>query len=198
MITEKDCAEILACYSKYITKEQMYQVCHISKKTCLFLLESGLVPNIDSGKRTHRFKIKTEDVIQYMRNREDDPQLYRPPDGYYLKDGRMKKLQSCNKPLNGEEVAHVRQYYDEHLAEYPEVMTVEQITRFTGYCHTSVGHWCEKKKLKCFYIRKKYYIPKPYLIDFLLSDYFMKIAVKSARHQALNKEIQSLLKVTNT
>lgn len=35
-----------------ITKDQMYRICHISKKTCLFLLESGLVPNIDSGKKT--------------------------------------------------------------------------------------------------------------------------------------------------
>lgn len=65
MITEKYCNEILQQYPEYITKDQMYRICHISKKTCLFLLESGLVPNIDSGKKTRRFKIKTVDVIQY-------------------------------------------------------------------------------------------------------------------------------------
>ena len=63
MITEKYCNEILQQYPEYITKDQMYRICHISKKTCLFLLESGLVPNIDSGKKTRRFKIKTVDVI---------------------------------------------------------------------------------------------------------------------------------------
>ena len=48
MITEKYCNEILQQYPEYITKDQMYRICHISKKTCLFLLESGLVPNIDA------------------------------------------------------------------------------------------------------------------------------------------------------
>lgn len=42
MITEKYCREVLAEYPEYITKEQMYRICHVSKKTCLFLLESGL------------------------------------------------------------------------------------------------------------------------------------------------------------
>lgn len=51
MITEKYYNEILQQYPEYITKDQMYRICHISKKTCLFLLESGLVPNIDSGKK---------------------------------------------------------------------------------------------------------------------------------------------------
>lgn len=71
MITEKYCNEILQQYPEYITKDQMYRICHISKKTCLFLLESGLVPNIDSGKKTRRFKIKTVDVIQYLKDRDD-------------------------------------------------------------------------------------------------------------------------------
>ena len=61
---------ILAAYPLYMTKEQMYQVCHISKRTCLFLLESGLVPCLDSGKKTRRFRIKTEDVIRFLEDRE--------------------------------------------------------------------------------------------------------------------------------
>lgn len=58
--------DILEQYPIYMTKDQMYRICHISKKTCLFLLESGLVPCLDSGKKTRRFKIKTTDVIQYI------------------------------------------------------------------------------------------------------------------------------------
>lgn len=83
MITEKYCQEVLTSYPKYITKEQMYRICHISKKTCLFLLESGLVPSIDSGKKTCRFKIKTTDVVKYLKERDDYPELYKAPDGFY-------------------------------------------------------------------------------------------------------------------
>ena len=90
MITDKYCKEILEQYPEYITKDQMYRICHISKKTCLFLLESGLVPNIDSGKKTRRFKIKTSDVIQYLRDRDDYPELFKAPDGYYKGNGCKK------------------------------------------------------------------------------------------------------------
>ena len=65
--------DILEQYPIYMTKDQMYRICHISKKTCLFLLESGLVPCLDSGKKTRRFKIKTTDVIHYLEERERKP-----------------------------------------------------------------------------------------------------------------------------
>ena len=97
MITEKYCREVLTEYPEYITKEQMYRICHISKKTCLFLLESGLVPSVDSGKKTRRFKIKTADVIQYLRERDDYPELYKAPDGFY-------KSTDCKKAPTFDEV----------------------------------------------------------------------------------------------
>lgn len=65
--------DILEQYPIYMTKDQMYRICHISKKTCLFLLESGLVPCLDSGKKTRRFKIKTTDVIHYLEDRDIHP-----------------------------------------------------------------------------------------------------------------------------
>lgn len=108
MITEKYCNEILQQYPEYITKDQMYRICHISKKTCLFLLESGLVPNIDSGKKTRRFKIKTVDVIQYLKDRDDYPELFKAPDGFYKGKGGDKKASSFDEvftpcfPLCGE------------------------------------------------------------------------------------------------
>lgn len=91
---KKYCNEILQQYPEYITKDQMYRICHISKKTCLFLLESGLVPNIDSGKKTRRFKIKTVDVIQYLKDRDDYPELFKAPDGFYKGKGGDKKAPS--------------------------------------------------------------------------------------------------------
>ena len=97
MITEKYCNEILQQYPEYITKDQMYRICHISKKTCLFLLESGLVPNIDSGKKTRRFKIKTVDVIQYLKDRDDYPELFKAPDGFLR--GRARKVKAAHLPL---------------------------------------------------------------------------------------------------
>lgn len=40
MITEKYCREILEQYPEYITKDQMYRICHISKKTRRFKIKT--------------------------------------------------------------------------------------------------------------------------------------------------------------
>lgn len=122
MITEKYCNEILQQYPEYITKDQMYRICHISKKTCLFLLESGLVPNIDSGKKTRRFKIKTVDVIQYLKDRDDYPELFKAPDGFYKGKGGDKKAPSFDEVFTQEDLIRMRQYYERLLKNNPDVI----------------------------------------------------------------------------
>lgn len=191
MITEKYYAEILEKYPEYITKDQMYRICHISKKTCLFLLESGLVPNIDSGKKTRRFKIKTTDVIQYLRDRDDYPELYKAPDGFY-RGNACRKAPSFDEVFTKEDLISMRQYYEKLLKKQPDVMTVEQVAQFTGYCQNSVGRWCGKQELKCFFIRQRFQIPKEYLLDFLVSKYFIGIAVKSTKHKRFNEQIRKM------
>ena len=193
MITEKYCNEVLQSYPKYITKEQMYRICHISKKTCSFLLESGLVPNIDNGKKTRRFKIKTTDVIEYLRNRDDYPELYKAPDGFYQGNG-CKKAPSFDEVFSKADLTRMRQYYEKLLSKQPDVMTVEQVANFTGYCKNSVGRWCGKQELKNLFIRQRYRIPKEYLLDFLVSKFFIGIAVKSSKHQKFNQDIRKLRK----
>lgn len=191
MITEKYCREILEQYPEYITKDQMYRICHISKKTCLFLLESGLVPNIDSGKKTRRFKIKTTDVIQYLHDRDDYPELYKAPDGFYMRDG-CKKAPSFEDVFTKEDLTSMRQYYEMLLKDYPDVLNVRQVAQFTGYGESSVTKWCSKQDLKNFFIRQKFQIPKEYLLDFLVSRYFIGIAVKSEKHKMFNEQLKKL------
>jgi len=196
MITERYYNEVLQSYPEYITKDQMYRICHISKKTCTFLLESGLVPNIDSGKKTRRFKIKTIAVIEYLKDREDYPELYKAPDGFYKGKG-CKKSPSFDEVFTKPDLTHMRQYYEKLLSEYSDVMTVEQVAHFTGYCKNSVGRWCGKQELKRFFIRQRFQIPKEYLLDFLVSKYFIGIAVKSTKHKEFNEQIKLMRRSAN-
>lgn len=61
-----DFAKIKADYPEKIGLEQMRVICHISKKTARYLLTSGLVPCIDTGKKTRQYIINTKDVITYL------------------------------------------------------------------------------------------------------------------------------------
>lgn len=51
--------EIIENYPNTITLDQFYRICHISKRKAKWLLENGIVPCQDSGKKTRRFKIQT-------------------------------------------------------------------------------------------------------------------------------------------
>ena len=173
---------ILEQYPIYMTKDQMYRICHISKKTCLFLLESGLVPCLDSGKKTRRFKIKTTDVISYLEDREIHPELYKPPEGYYKQPHIPQP-----RALSEHDLLVMKQFYEKELASWPDVMTTKQVSAFTGYGKTSVERWCSKQYLKSFYIKRHYYVPKEYLINFLESWHYIGISFKSEKHKKFNE-----------
>ena len=66
--------------------------------------------------------------------------------------------------------------------------------KFTGYCRNTVNKWCQKGKLKHFNIKQENYIPKPYLIDFLVSWDYIGIAVKSKTHKRRNDRLWHALR----
>lgn len=190
MDKRKEYETILKTYPKTISKDQMYKICHISKSTCLYLLEKKLVPCIDTGKKTHRFHIRIEDVINYLEDRETDPQKYVKP--------KSKKIQKpcplfwniyALPDIDNDFKDYMKHYYEILLREFPEVLETLQITAITGYAKNSVMKWGDSGKLWRVMIKKKYLTPKNLFIDFLCSDYFVKIKVKSDKHIEMNKKI---------
>ena len=73
-----------------MNKEQFYKLCHVSKKTALYLLKSGLIPSRCTGKRTRCCQIMKSDVIAFMEDRKVNPNKYIPS------AIRNKKGKLCN------------------------------------------------------------------------------------------------------
>ena len=80
---EKNYNVIRQQYPETISKSQFYRIAHISKATALHLLKNGLVPCKDTGKKTRRYTIRTDDVIFYMMDREEHPEKYAAPRNWY-------------------------------------------------------------------------------------------------------------------
>lgn len=161
-----------------ITKDQLYQICHISKSTALYLLRSGKIPCEYTGKKTRCYKIKKSDVITYLEKREIFPESYSAPAGWY-KGNYSIKLET-KIPENA--LKNMRQYYTEMLAQYPDVMTATEVSTIIGYGKTTVNNWCRKGHLKAFKRNNMNHIPKVYLIEFCYSKYFRTITRKSDWH----------------
>lgn len=161
-----------------ITKDQLYQICHISKSTALYLLRSGKIPCEYTGKKTRCYKIKKSDVITYLEKRKIFPESYSAPAGWY-KGNYSIKLET-KIPENS--LKNMRQYYTEMLAQYPDVMTATEVSTIIGYGKTTVNNWCRKGHLKAFKRNNMNHIPKVYLIEFCYSKYFRTITRKSDWH----------------
>ena len=75
-------------YPAVISKDQLYRICHISKRKALWLLEHGVIPCEDSGKQTCRFRIQLEDVIDFLERRDASPAADLP-------DGKLACISSA-------------------------------------------------------------------------------------------------------
>ena len=92
MRTLLECYKILEEYPNGMTKDQFYRVARINKQHAKYLLDSGLVPCINTGKKTRKYHIATHDVITYLCDREDHPEKYKVPTGFYIgKNGCSKR-----------------------------------------------------------------------------------------------------------
>lgn len=181
---------IKATYPKIVTKDQVYRICHISKKTALYLLESGLIPCEDSGKKTRRFRVKLEDVITYLQNREINPLAYKPPVNYYqgttYPHGMHKRIF-----ISPSQEENARLFFEKKLRQYKEVMTTAEVSKFLGYSQKTIIDWYEKKEIKCFLIKNRLVFPKEYLIDFIIGIRCNSMNRKSQIHIDLLEEFLS-------
>jgi len=156
MASSNSYQQILDEYPEYITKEQLYRICHISKKTAQNLLESGEIPCTDTGKKTHRFLISAVDVVDYLRRRDSEPKP--EPDA-----GVAEQIRSA-------------------LALYPDVLSVMQVSAITGRYPQTVTKWCRSQYIKSYSSGGKNHILKASLTDFLISRWeeFQNIGEKEA------------------
>ena len=174
---------ILDEYQEIITKEQLYKICHVSKKTALHYLENGLIPCTSTGMKTRKFKIRTVDVVQFLQKRDQDAEACTAPRGWYKGQGN-----GFPKVFSPAMQKKVRDSLEIILQEFPDVMSCHEIERATGYTHNTAIKWCVRKKIKYFDVRGKYMIPKIALIEYLTENRCHALSEKAYEYITLLAE----------
>ena len=162
-----DYSALLLEYPAVISKDQLYRICHISKRKATWLLENGIIPCRDSGKKTRRFQIYTADVVNYLITLENEPQKVAIPVGIFTSNKYRKKRENP--------VAHLpRSELKKHLClkwrSEPDALTITQISKITGYNMQTVGQWISKGKLQYVSCPDGRKVAKRWLIQFM-TDY---------------------------
>ena len=160
-------ASILSEYPSIITLNQLYRICGISKRKGKWLLENGHIPCHIHNKKTHRFTIKLEDVIIYLREVEKNPQLHKPPTGMFNSHYRGKltseqEQRNRLRCINSEKYAN---YLQEIWKDEKDLLTVPEIKLMTGYSSTTIQRWIKVNEVESLLIYRSYYIIKAAIIS---------------------------------
>lgn len=154
---------ILDTYPETITKEQLYKLCHVSKKTAQHYLVNGIIPCVNTGKKTRQYIIRTADVVNFLELRDRDPEACLAPLGWYKQNATAYSPRVHSPAMQRK----LKNALESILQNYPDVLTSAQVAEVTGYHHETIVRWCSQKKLEFFYIRRSYLIPKVSLVEYL-------------------------------
>lgn len=165
-------------YPEYVTKDQFYRICHISKKTALYYLENGFIPCIDSGKKTRRFKIAIKDIIIFLEDRDKNPEKYYLPNHYnnpflpseirqYKAKPQAKNNKYFYKLKRFNEVKDYQKYLEQQFSDYPDMMTRYQVQQITGHSIDTIRLWCQFDKVRYIRHHSTYLLQKKSIISYL-------------------------------
>lgn len=171
MQRNEDIKQRLQGYPSYISKEQLCKICHISKRTALRLLEDGSIPCKSNGKQTRKYQIALADVEAFLLKRQ--ARIKTNP----------REARNVYRPMSAEMKSLLPHVVTDWLEPYPDVLSVDEVVQITGYGSSSVVKWCKKENLQHYCIGRKFFVPKTWLQEFMLSERFWGIHVKSHIHR---------------
>ncbi|MDL2293797.1 helix-turn-helix domain-containing protein [Ruminococcaceae bacterium OttesenSCG-928-D13] len=151
-------------YPEYISLNQLYQICRVSKRGARYLLQNGIIPCIENeSNATWRYKIALDDVITYLRRREQWGSLI--PRGALKspKKGSRKKQPPIFHATENELTA----YFSERYASYPDILATSDVSAMTGLHRNTIRKLIRENLIEVINQCDTYLIPKPCLIEFV-------------------------------
>lgn len=167
-------AKLKAEYPEYISKIQLYKICGISPRSASYLLENEIIPAIDTGKSTWRYKIRLDDVIAYLRKREKMGSMIPPGSvsSRYQRPNNPRKSYAMFITEGGER--EIAAYFEHIYSRFPDVLTADDVAEMTGISKKTVLRLLQNGIIQSVTNRPKYLVPKPYLLEFVTSPYFIE------------------------
>ena len=143
----------------FVSKEEFYKSCRISKKTAYKLIKSGRIKAIERKCASrHCYEIPISEIE------------------------RLESVRRYINKLREEEISKVKEYYSEKLQSYPDVITSADVQEIAGYAKETVRRWIQGEKLVATVYKSKYIITKNDFLDFVISSHYVGITRKSQEH----------------
>ena len=173
-------------FPETISMDQLYRICHISKRKAHWLLEHGIIPCRDSGKHTRRFSIPLEEVIHFLELRDAGVLEEVIPHGAFS-GGSSRPVCPARRELDEEQLCA---YLLECWQDWPDMLTTRQTAELCGYSLTTLNRWWKRGQVKGVKYRNELLYSKESLAYWLASVKGQNIAALSKQHREWMKEFQ--------
>ena len=164
--------ELKKIYPEDISLQQFYQICKIAKRSAAYLLQHQIVPCIDNGKGTWRYKIKIDDVIIYLRTRDKKGSMI--PRGALTTKKRKQIDLFCYPAILREKKEQFIKYLNIRYDEFPDALTVEYAIKITGVSGETIRRRISDGSLEAICLNRCSFIAKEDLYEFMLGEKFMR------------------------
>lgn len=166
---------------KFVTQEQVRQMLHISKRKAKYLLDNGIIPCINTGKKTRQYRVKVADIEYYMQHPYDFTV------GMFPSGSKHKPVKKEAVRLDEDVVS---KYYLKLLSKENDMLSVQEISELTGYSTSAVYRWIERGWVKSMMFLGRHLIRKENLHSFLTSPTYVIFPQKSSKHLQQISEIK--------
>lgn len=136
---------------EYISADKLYKILHYSKRKTKYLLDNGIIPCVDTGKKTWRYQVKVSDVEYYQKHKRD----FLLPMGMF--NAEAKRIEIYYEPADMERLLEVVLM---RLQEYPDALTVAQAVDATFFSEKAICSAIKKGLLHAENVLQVRYIPK--------------------------------------
>ena len=161
-------------YPEHISLDQLYRICRISKRSASYLVTNGIIPSTDTGRKTWRYHISLDDVITYLRRREQWGSMI--PVGAV--SSKNKKSENPRRSFaeyveRGAETK-LSEYFEFIYSDYPDVLTVAEVAEMTGLYKGTILRYLSAGDIKKLNAASRFLIPKQYVMEFVISRKFIE------------------------
>ncbi len=156
--------ELRNLYPEFISMDQLYRICRIAKRSAAYLIRHGVIPAVDTGRKTWRYRIALDNVIAYL-NKRDKVGSMIPYGAVTSKHGKTGERVSFSSLITGNNEQQLAEYFAFIYSEYPDVLIVDDVVEMTGLSSRTILKFIHNGELKVIDSCPRFIISKIHLLE---------------------------------
>ena len=168
-------------YPNVLSLEKVRLILGISKRKAAWMLQNGIIKCENTGKKTKQYRVKLDDLFQYLDKYEQgDPSVMTPVGKFNAPKSNYKRPR-VHKKTYEKPPDDFRLWLEDEWYAKSDLLLAKDIARITGYEHHTVQRWIKEKRIRSVWTQNLLISSKTWLIDFYCDDAY-QIVRKSDAH----------------